>query len=85
MTRSNSSSHLPQSEAEKLIVAQALACYRDLKKVGKAAPYGQFLNHADNAARIEGQKLTQTILQTLAQEEVNEFQKKKAQRSRVRV
>jgi hypothetical protein len=80
MAPSISPSHLPQSEAEKLIVAQALACYRDLKKVGQAAPYGQFLNHADNAARIEGQKLTQTILQTLAQEEVSELQKKKETR-----
>ena len=71
MTTSSSSSLVPQSAAEELIVAQALAYYRDLKKVGKNAPYGHFLNHAEAAALTEGRKLIQTTLQTLAQEEID--------------
>lgn len=73
----SSSSLTPPSAAEELIVAQALAYYRDLKKVGKNAPYGQFLNHTEAATLTEGRKFMTTVLQTLAQEEIDEVEKEK--------
>ena len=76
MTTASSPSVTPQSAAEELIVAQALACYRDMKKIGKNAPHGQFLNHAETIALAKGREFIQTALQTLAQEEIDEYEKK---------
>jgi hypothetical protein len=77
MTTTSSHSLTPESAAEELIVAQALACYRDTKKIGKNAPHGQFLNHAEAATLTKGREFMQTVLQTLAQEEIEELEKKK--------
>jgi len=66
----------PQSEAEALVVQHALAFYRDMKHHAKNAPFGEFLNHAEAIAIAQGRKLVKTTLQTLAQEEINEVEKK---------
>ena len=55
----------PQSAAEELIVAQALALYRDSKTIADNAPHGQFLNHAEAAVITKGRELLRTTLQTL--------------------
>ena len=52
-----SHSLLPQSAAEELIVAQALALYRDSKNIADNAPHGQFLNHAEAAVINKGREL----------------------------
>ena len=66
----------PQSEAEALVVQHALAFYRDMKRQAKNAPIGQFLNCAEAIVLTKGRELLCTSLETLAQEEVNEVEKK---------
>jgi len=66
----------PQSEAEALVVQHALAFYRDMKRNAKNAPIGQFLNCAEAIVLTKGRELLCTSLETLAQEEVNEVEKK---------
>ena len=70
-----SHSLLPQSAAEELIVAQALALYRDSKTIADNAPHGQFLNHAEAAVISKGRELIRTTLQTLAQEKIHDIEK----------
>jgi len=65
-----------ESEAEAFIVQHALAFYRDMKRNAKNAPFGEFLNYAEAAALTQGRDFVKTSLQTLAQEEVNEVEKK---------
>jgi chaperonin cofactor prefoldin len=66
----------PQSESEALVVQHALAFYRDMKQHAKNAPFGEFLHYAEAAAIAQGRTFIQTSLQTLAQDEVNEVEKK---------
>ena len=66
----------PQSAAEELIVAQALALYRDSKNIADNAPHGQFLNHAEAAVITKGRELIRTTLQMLAQEKIHNIEKK---------
>ena len=66
----------PQSDAEALVVQHALAFYRDMKHHAKNAPFGEFLHHAEAIAIAQGRELVKTTLQTLAQEEINEVEKK---------
>ena len=73
----------PQSAAEELIVAQALALYRDSKTIAQSAPKGQFLNHAEAAIINKGREFIQHSLQTLLQEEIHDIEKK-AKRGNVR-
>ena len=72
-----SHSLLPQTAAEELIVAQALALYRDSKQAAKSAPHGQFLNHAEAAVITKGWEFIRHSLQTLIQEEIHDIEKKK--------
>ena len=51
-----------------------------MKKIGKNAPHGQFLNHAETIALAKGREFIQTALQTLAQEEIDEYEKKNEER-----
>jgi hypothetical protein len=76
MKSSSRHSLTPQTAAEELIVAQALALYRDSKAIAKNAPYGQFLNHAEAIVITKGRQFIQTTLQTIAQEEVDNVEKK---------
>jgi hypothetical protein len=64
------------SEAEALVVQHALAFYRDMKRHADTAPFGEFLNHAEAIALIQGRDFIKTSLQTLVQAEVNEVEKK---------
>ena len=66
----------PQSAAEELIVAQALALYRDSKTIADNAPHGQFLNHAEAAVINKEREFIQLSLQTLAQEKIHDIEKK---------
>ena len=79
MTKQNqlSPALTPQSEAEALVVQHALAFYRDMKRQAKNAPIGQFLNCAEALVLTKGRELLCTSLETLAQEEVNEVEKKR--------
>jgi len=70
------SSVTPQSEAEAIVVQHALALYRDAKAHAKNAPHGQFLTYAEALTVVRGRELLKTTLQTLVQEEVNDFEKK---------
>jgi hypothetical protein len=70
------SSVTPQSEAEAIVVQHALALYRDAKAHAKNAPHGQFLTYAEALTVVRGRELLKTTLQTLVQEEVNDFKKK---------
>ena len=72
MTPPSSPSLTPRSAAEELIVAQALAYYRDMKAVAKNAPYGQFLNDAEAVALSKGRELIRQSLETIAQEEIDD-------------
>ena len=78
MTKKNHTSPVltPESEAEALVVQHALAFYRDMKRNAKNAPIGQFLNCAEAIVLTKGRELLCTSLETLAQEEVNEVEKK---------
>jgi hypothetical protein len=75
-TKKPSPAVTPQSEAEALVVQHALAFYRDMKHHAKNAPFGEFLHYAEAVAIAQGREFIQTSLQTLAQEEVNEVEKK---------
>jgi len=75
MTPTSSPSLTPQSAAEELIVAQALAYYRDMKAVAKNAPCGQFLNYAETVALSKERELIRQSLETIAQEEINDSEK----------
>jgi transcription initiation factor TFIID subunit TAF12 len=70
-----------ETEDETQMVAQFLAFYRDVKRVGKSAPYGQFLNYADKATKEKGQEFLRQTLERINQEEINEEQKKKRRNS----
>ena len=67
----------PETESEAYFVAQALAYYRDMKKIAQNAPFGQFLNYAEAVALSQGRELIRTSLETIVQEEVSNIEKKK--------
>jgi hypothetical protein len=66
-----------QNEGEINFLAQALDYYRTVQRAGREAPFGQFLNHADNAVTEEGRKLLQQSLESIVQAEIDEIEKKK--------
>ena len=66
----------PETESEAYFVAQALAYYRDMKKIAQNAPFGQFLNYAEAVALSQGRELIRTSLETIVQEEVSNIEKK---------
>jgi hypothetical protein len=66
----------PQTDGEVHFLAQALDYYRAVQRAGKDAPFGQFLNHADAAAKEKGQELLQQSLENIVQTEINDIEKK---------
>lgn len=70
-----------QSEAEALFLEQALAYYRDMKTAAKNAPYGRFLDQAETVAVLQGRELLRQSLQAVAQEEIDDIEKKTKRRS----
>jgi hypothetical protein len=72
-----SESAVPQTDGEVHFLAQALDYYRAVQRAGKDAPFGQFLNHADAAAKEKGQELLRSSLENIVQTEIDEIEKKK--------
>ncbi len=65
------------SEAEALFLEHALAYYRDMKTAAKNAPYGRFLDQAENVAVLQGRELLRQSPQAVAQEEIDDIEKKR--------
>jgi hypothetical protein len=87
MTRKNrlvsesTPSNIAQTEGEVHFLAQALDYYRAVQRAGREAPFGQFLNYADNAVSEKGQELLRQSLENIVQTEIDEIEKKKRQDS----
>jgi hypothetical protein len=64
-----------QTDCEAIFVAQALDYYRAVKRASKDAPFGQFLNYADAAAKDKGQELIRSSLERITQEAIDEVEK----------
>ncbi len=64
------------SPGEALIVEQALAMYREMKRVADAAPDGQVLDMAERAALTQGRELTRQGLEAVLNEQAHEVEKK---------
>jgi hypothetical protein len=75
----SSESSIPQTDSEVHFVAQALDYYRAVQQAGRDAPFGQFLNYADAAAKEKGQELLRTSLENIVQTATDEVEKKKRQ------
>jgi len=61
---------------EALIVEQALAMYREMRSVCRAAPDGQVLARAEQLAVQRGRDLTRQSLESVLNEEAQEVEKK---------
>ena len=70
-------SSIAQTEGEVHFLAQTLDYYRDIQRTSREAPYGQFLNYADNAVTEKGQELLRQSLENIVQTEIDEAEKKK--------
>ena len=66
-----------QTEGEVHFLAKALDYYRAVQRAGREAPFGQFLNVADNAVKEKGQELLRQSLENIVQTEIDEIEKKK--------
>jgi len=66
------------SPAEALIVEQALAMYREMKRVADAAPDGQVLDMAERTALSEGRERTRKGLKAVLNEQAQEVEKRGA-------
>jgi hypothetical protein len=65
-----------ETEGEVHFIAQALDYYRAVQRAGRDAPFGQFLNYADAAAKEKGQELLRQSLENIVQTEVDNVEKK---------
>jgi hypothetical protein len=65
-----------QTEGEAAMVAHFLDFYRSVRLAGKDAPFGQFLNVADQTTREKGQAFLRSMIEHIAQEEIDEVEKK---------
>lgn len=65
-----------ESPQEALIVEQALAMYREMRKAAADAPDGQVLSVAESLAMSRGRDLTRRSLQSVLQEEATASEKK---------
>jgi uncharacterized protein YdeI (YjbR/CyaY-like superfamily) len=66
-----------ENATEALIVEQALAMARDLKQVADAAPDGQVLARAEQAAVRQGRELTRKSLQAVLNAQGEDLEKKR--------
>ncbi len=64
------------SPSEALIVEQALAMYREMQRVANAAPDGQVLAQAEQAAVSQGRELTRKSLEAVLNDQAEEVEKK---------
>jgi hypothetical protein len=65
-----------ENPREALIVEQALAMYRELKRTADAAPDGQVLAQAELLAVAQGRELTRQSLEAVLGEQAEEVEKK---------
>lgn len=65
-----------ENPTEALIVEQALAMYRELKRTADAAPDGQVLAQAETLAVSQGRELTRKSLEAVLREQAQEVEKK---------
>ena len=61
---------------EALVVEQALAMYRELRKAAADAPDGQVIHIAEQVAITSGRELTRRSLETVLQDEARAHEKK---------
>ena len=73
-----------ESPEEALVVEQALAMYREVRKAAADAPDGQVLSIAERLAVTRGRELTRRSLESVLQEEAREGEKKGARCGPVR-
>jgi len=65
-----------QDPQEALIVEQALAMYRELRRAAANAPDGRVIDVAEQLAVVRGRDLTRQTVQTILQEEARATEKK---------
>lgn len=65
-----------ENPTEALLVEQALAMYRELKRTADAAPDGQVLAQAEMLAVAQGRELTRKNLEAVLGEQAREVEKK---------
>jgi hypothetical protein len=65
-----------ENPTEALIIEQALAMYRELKRTADAAPDGQVLAQAETLAVAQGRELTRKSLEAVLHEQAQEVEKK---------
>lgn len=73
------------SPLEALVVEQALAMVREMKRVADAAPDGQVLSQAETMAVARGRDLTRKSLEAVLNDQAEEVEKKGRRPGRVRV
>jgi vancomycin resistance protein YoaR len=64
------------SPLEALVVEQALAMVREMKRVADAAPDGQVLSQAEKIAVTKGRELTRKSLEAVLNDQAEEVEKK---------
>jgi vancomycin resistance protein YoaR len=64
------------SPLEALVVEQALAMVREMKRVADAAPDGQVLSQAERSAVSQGRELTRKSLEAVLSDQAEEVEKK---------
>jgi hypothetical protein len=64
------------SPLEALVVEQALAMVREMKRVADAAPDGKVLDHAETVAVAQGRELTRKSLEAVLNDQAAEVEKR---------
>jgi hypothetical protein len=72
------------SPLEALVVEQALAMVREMKRVADAAPDGKVLDHAETVAVAQGRELTRKSLEAVLNDQAAEVEKKGRRAGRAR-
>src|SRR6266702_7187619 len=72
------------SPLEALVVEQALAMVREMKRVADAAPDGQVLDQAETVAVAQGRELTRKSLEAVLNDQAAEVEKKVRRAGRAR-
>ena len=70
-----------EQTAKEYFIEQAAAYFDELKAAAQNAPHGQTFDHAEALATLRGRELIQQSLETILQEQIDDFEKKKKRRS----
>jgi hypothetical protein len=73
------------SPLEALVVEQALAMVREMKRAADAAPDGKVLDQAESIAISQGRELTRKSLEAVLNDQAQEVEKKGRRAARVPV